>query len=327
MIRNIKKSIPKYPNKIAVLTSPTGAAIRDIISTIERRYSIVEILIIPVLVQGKQAINSIVDGISKANQMKSIDLIILGRGGGSLEELWSFNEEAVARAIFKSEIPIISAVGHETDITISDMVSDLRAPTPTAAAELAVPSKIELLETIQKLDKFLSNRLLYRMERAREKLISLENSYVFKYPERLVEEKEQRFDGGVLDKLSKQMQYIITTKKEQYSFLHQHFHHFNPMNQIEKNEEEIYQLMKRLGRANIQQMNNKRKEFTKMLSQLDLLNPTRIMSRGYSITYQENKSILKSVKDTKIDSSIIVRLSDGSLECTIDQIREEDPNE
>src|SRR5699024_6742397 len=150
-----KKVLPPYPKHIGIITSPTGAAVRDILTTIKRRYPIVQTTVIPVIVQGQLAANSIHDAIEFANQTGDFDLLIVGRGGGSIEDLWGFNEEVVAEAIFQSNIPIISAVGHETDHTIADFVADLRAPTPTGAAELAVPSQQELLKKIEMMKRSL----------------------------------------------------------------------------------------------------------------------------------------------------------------------------
>ncbi|SHN12530.1 exodeoxyribonuclease VII large subunit [Gracilibacillus kekensis] len=321
-----KKDLPKYPSQIAVLTSPTGAAIRDILTTLERRYPIAHILIIPVLVQGKQATKSIVDGIISANQFSEIDLIIVGRGGGSLEELWCFNEEEVARAIFQSELPVISAVGHETDITISDMVADVRAPTPTAAAELAVPSKLDLIEKIINLDQFIYKHMIHKIEQYEERLSSIEKSYVFKYPERLVEEKEQRLDRA-MEHITKHMDNLITSKTVNYHNIEKRFSFVLTTTQIKHKEEKVSQLMNRLHRASTQHIDNKKNAFSKKLSQLDLLNPTRIMSRGYSITYKKDRSIIKSIENLRKKDAIVVRLTDGHAECTIDHIRKEDQNE
>ena len=154
-----KKPIPKYPSAIGVITSPTGAAIRDIIHTIERRYPLTKLILYPALVQGDTAKESIRDQINKANQDSLVDVLIVGRGGGSIEDLWAFNERVVAEAIYASKIPIISAVGHETDFTISDFVSDLRAPTPTAAAELATPDKNTLMRTVETFKETLNSRI------------------------------------------------------------------------------------------------------------------------------------------------------------------------
>ncbi|QGH34888.1 exodeoxyribonuclease VII large subunit [Gracilibacillus salitolerans] len=318
-----KKTFPKYPEHIAVLTSPTGAAIRDILTTMERRYPIANVLIIPVLVQGKQAPASIVNGIKKANQIDSLDLIIVGRGGGSLEELWSFNDEEVVRAIFQSELPVISAVGHETDVTISDMVADLRAPTPTAAAELAVPSQLELLDKLKKMNQFIENNIRNKIERSREKLDSMESSYVFKYPERLVEEKEQRLDRAV-DQLTKQLHRTVQVKRDYFKYLDQRYQRLNLDKQLEKQNDHVQDLLKRLYRASKQQVDQKGNLFSKNLTQLNLLNPTRIMSRGYSITYSEENEIIRSVNQVEMDDQLTIQLSDGLVECRAQEIRRGD---
>ncbi len=195
-----KKPIPKFPKKIGIITASTGAAIRDIITTINRRYKLVELYLFPTLVQGNGAKEDIVKNLKKANNY-DLDVIILGRGGGSIEDLWAFNEEIVAEAIFESKIPIISAVGHEIDWTISDFVSDLRAPTPTAAAELAVPSVIELKNYIKQLEirnnRAITNLISYN----KNKLEHLTNSYILKNPETIYEIKMQKLDN-LIEKLS-----------------------------------------------------------------------------------------------------------------------------
>ncbi|MGP4042313.1 exodeoxyribonuclease VII large subunit [Gracilibacillus sp. D59] len=318
-----KRALPKYPQHIAVLTSPTGAAIRDILTTMERRYPITNILIIPVLVQGKQAASSIVEGINKANQIDKLDLIIVGRGGGSLEELWSFNEEEVARTIFQSELPVISAVGHETDITISDMVADLRAPTPTAAAELAVPSQIELLDKLKKIDLFIENNIQNKIERSREKLDSIESSYVFKYPDRLVEDKEQRLDRAV-EQVTKQLQHVVRAKNDHFQYVVQRYNRLNLEKQMEQQNQQVQDLLMRLYRASKQQLVQKNNIFSKNLAQLDLLNPTRIMSRGYSVAYTEENEIVRSIDQVTKDKALTVQLSDGLVECRVKEIRKGD---
>src|SRR3954452_2027983 len=173
-----KQSLPKFPNTVGVVTSPTGAAVRDIITTIKRRYPIAKVLILPALVQGDQAAPSITDAINQANEKKhGIDVLIVGRGGGSIEELWAFNEEIVARAIYESTIPIISAVGHETDFTIADFVADLRAPTPTGAAELAVPHIDEWLERVLTKQTRIIRAMKEKISLQKTKLGRLEKSY------------------------------------------------------------------------------------------------------------------------------------------------------
>ncbi|UOQ47488.1 exodeoxyribonuclease VII large subunit [Gracilibacillus caseinilyticus] len=318
-----KKELPTYPKKIAVLTSPTGAAIRDILTTLERRYPIASVLIIPVLVQGKQAAASIVSAIEQANELNDLDVIILGRGGGSLEELWSFNEEVVARAIFHSTLPVISAVGHETDITISDMVADLRAATPTAAAELAVPTQAELLERIHKIDQGMESIVHHQIRHLNEKLQRLQGSYVFKYPGRLVEEKEQRLDRAV-ERLSNQLVTIYQTKKDQYTYLEKRYARIPLQRNMNQRHQSILEIQKRMDRVIAQQIDQKKNQFTKHLTQLDLLNPTRIMSRGYSITYNENNDILRSVQQIDPEDELHIQLTDGIVKSKVQQIRKDE---
>ena len=188
-----KKQIPKYPEKIGVITANTGAAIKDILSTIKRRYPIAQVILFPSLVQGDNAKEDIVKNIKLANNY-DLDVLIVGRGGGSIEDLWPFNEEIVARAIFESNIPIISAVGHEVDYTIADFVADLRAPTPTGAAEMAVPNLVDLIKHIEQLKIRLNESVLKQYNINKIYLDSLKNSYIIKNPLILYENKKQRLD-------------------------------------------------------------------------------------------------------------------------------------
>lgn len=189
-----KRPIPEFPETIGVITSPTGAAVRDIMTTLERRYPRARIILAPVLVQGKGAAPSIVKAIRTMNELDEADVLIVGRGGGSLEELWAFNEEMVARAIRASHIPVISAVGHETDFTIADFAADLRAATPTAAAELAVPHAGELKARLQQRERLLLQLLQQRVKRSRQQLASLQRSPVLLHPRRYMLQHAERLD-------------------------------------------------------------------------------------------------------------------------------------
>lgn len=189
-----KKTIPKYPKKIGVVTSDTGAAIKDIENILSRRYPIAEVILCPVLVQGEEAPRQIVDAIQRFNSIKACDVMIVGRGGGSIEDLWAFNDERLARAIYESEIPIISAVGHETDFTISDFVADLRAPTPSAAAELAVPNINDIYAEIDSYVLSLNKEITYILENYKTDLSILSNTLKNKNPEKIIEEKRLRLD-------------------------------------------------------------------------------------------------------------------------------------
>ena len=196
-----KKPIPKYPNVVGVVTSPTGAAIRDILNVVGRRFHGTEILLYPVRVQGEGAASEIAQAIREMNQLGGVDVLIVGRGGGSLEDLWAFNEEVVARAVYDSEIPIISAVGHEIDWTICDLVADLRAPTPSAAAELVVQNREELENRLADSQIRMKNAVENMLEAKRQTLKVLESSYAFKQPQLLMDQFSQR-----LDELLRQLQ-------------------------------------------------------------------------------------------------------------------------
>ncbi|MFQ5825070.1 MAG: exodeoxyribonuclease VII large subunit [bacterium] len=189
-----KKPIPLYPERIGLVTSPTGAAIRDMITILHRRFPAVEIILNSVRVQGEGAAAEIARAIDEFNQFGEVDVLIVGRGGGSLEDLWAFNEEMVARAVFRSQIPVISAVGHEVDFSICDFVADLRAPTPSAAAELTVRSRLELMEIFQKDLKKMTDSILDGIKYQREKLHNIESSYAFRQPLDLVKQHSQRLD-------------------------------------------------------------------------------------------------------------------------------------
>lgn len=198
-----KKPIPQLPRRVGVITSPTGAAIRDILNVAKRRFSNIEIILNPVRVQGDMAKEEISQALDLFNALGDIDLIILGRGGGSLEDLWAFNEEVVARAIFRSGIPIVSAVGHEVDFTISDFVSDKRAPTPSAAAELVIPRKEDLVTTLNVFLDRMRNSLLSKVELLEEGVKTLETRYVFREPFNIIVQREQEIDDLTRELVSK----------------------------------------------------------------------------------------------------------------------------
>lgn len=227
-----KKPIPRFPKKIGVITASTGAAIRDIITTINRRYKLAEVILIPTLVQGEKAGEDIVKSLEKAKDL-DLDVIILGRGGGSIEDLWAFNEEIVANAIYKCDIPIISAVGHEIDFTISDFVSDLRAPTPTAAAELAVPNTIELINNINQMKLRLGKSITNKLELNKNKLNALLNSYVLKNPKGLYEIKTQKLDN-LIDKLEANINRTFEGKSTRYISLLDKLEALNPIRTLKR---------------------------------------------------------------------------------------------
>ena len=282
-----KKPIPKFPKRIGIITATTGAAIRDIITTINRRYRNVELDIFPCLVQGVDAKNDIVRNLELANKF-DLDLIILGRGGGSIEDLWAFNEEIVAEAVFKSKIPIISAVGHEIDFTISDFVADLRAPTPTAAAELAVPNTIELITYINQLNIRKNKSILNIINKKREKLDALKTSYILKNPQSIYEVKAQKIDN-LIEKLIYVTSSKITNNKNILDNLN--------------NKKDV--LIKNI-------LDKKTNRYLNILNKLEPLNPILTIKRGYTITKVNDKS-LSSIKDVTENDLIKTTLNDGVI--------------
>lgn len=317
-----KKKIPVFPKHIGVITSPTGAAVRDIITTIQRRYPIVAITVIPVLVQGPRAADSIKSAIETANEQGQFDTLIVGRGGGSIEELWSFNEEIVAKAIFNSIIPIISAVGHETDITISDYVADLRAPTPTGAAEIAVPSQQELRERISTSERALNRELNREITNKNSHLQRLKQSYAFRYPKQLLNQKEQELDKHV-ESLQRAMLNNTQQKYKAYTNSHARLLTQHPNRQLEQSQKELNDNIKKKNLHMAQIIERKKVHLINTMEKLSLLNPLETMKRGFALPYTADGVIIKETKQVHKDDRITVNISDGKLECQIVHVEEE----
>lgn len=317
-----KKSLPKYPHKIGVITSPTGAAIRDVISTIQRRYPLGNIIIFPALVQGEQAAPSIVRAIEAAHSSKSkVDVLIVGRGGGSIEELWAFNEEIVARAIYGAKIPIISAVGHETDFTIADFVADLRAPTPTAAAELAVPHTEELLEKVHMNKGRLIRAMNERLTTQRERLTRIEKSYAFRYPQKLYEQKLEQLDK-LTEQLLRSTRRIYGDRKEKLEQMNRRLKRNHLDQLMNTSNEELERASLSLNKAMNDIFIHKQKDFNLLVSTLEALNPLKIMDRGYSVVYSHEGKLVKSVKEIEQTEQVDIHLSDGRLYCEVLRVEE-----
>lgn len=317
-----KKPLPLYPKTVGVVTSPTGAAIRDILTTIKRRYPIAKIIIYPALVQGNAAAASIVSAIETANSRKEADLLIVGRGGGSIEELWAFNEEAVARAIFASEIPVISAVGHETDTTIADFVADLRAPTPTGAAELAVPNIDDLIERILNRKIRLIRAIKERTNVESKRLDRLTKSYAFRYPQKLFEQKTEHLDRTV-EQANRLLKQKIADTNQKMKYLEQRLKSNHPQGQFDAANNKLGQQVKRMSRSFEAIFKLKEKEFLSQVSTLNVLSPLKVMERGYSIAYDSEDHIIKSINNVKVGDSIKVTLTDGTLKAKIIEREEE----
>ncbi|MBM4762241.1 exodeoxyribonuclease VII large subunit [Bacillus sp. B15-48] len=317
-----KKPLPQHPQTVGVITSPTGAAIRDILTTIKRRFPIANILIFPALVQGEQGASSVVKAIGKANERNDIDVLIVGRGGGSIEELWTFNEESVARAIFASTIPIISAVGHETDFTIADFVADTRAPTPTAAAEIAVPHINELMERVLNRQARLFRGMKEKISLQQERYDRLKRSYAFRYPRRLYEQKLEQLDK-MTEALVRSTKKLSITKEENFNQLKKRFVRHHPEELLKLSLEEHTRLTRALNRGMKETLIKQQKEFSRVIATLEALSPLKIMDRGYSLAYNEDGKLIKNVSQVKTEDQLTVQVSDGKIKCVVMNITEE----
>ena len=294
--QNHKKAIPTIHKKVGIITASTGAADRDIITTIRRRFPICETILFPTLVQGDGAKDDIVKNIKRASDY-NIDVLIVGRGGGSIEDLWAFNEEIVARAIYDCDIPIISAVGHEVDFTIADFVADLRAPTPTAAAELAVPNMVDLKKSIEQFSIRLKEAIYKKINYQKLYLDSVKGSFVLKNPMIMFDSKKQNLDL-ISSRLNELILRKVEIQKEKINNLKRSYIFVNPEN-IYKDETIVLK---------------------NIIDKLELLNPLKVLSRGYSITYSDGK-VVKNINDVKDD--IVVKVKNGEIKAKVIETKEE----
>ncbi len=284
-----KKAIPRYPRTIGVITSETGAAIQDISNIISRRFPIAEMILYPSLVQGKDAENDLCRGIEYFSSSRNVDTVIIGRGGGSIEDLWSFNSEKLARKIFSCPIPVISAVGHETDFTICDFVSDLRAPTPSAAAELAVPDIKDLKRQLGNVIKKIENTLTLRISSYRLKVEKCSKNRVLVSPLNLVDDKRM-YAERMREKLCVNMQRIVDNNSRKIS---------DSATAITNDTKLIYE--------------KRKADYIRLTSKLEALNPMSVISRGYSAVFKDNGMLVKSMNDVNIGERVNINVSNGII--------------
>lgn len=282
-----KKKLPRIPKKIGVITASTGAAVRDIISTINRRFPLAEIILFPSLVQGSGAKENLVKMIETADK-SDVDVIILGRGGGSIEDLWAFNEEIVARAVYNAKKPIVSAVGHEIDFTICDFVADLRAPTPTGAAELVVPSKLEIQKYLSDYNSRLLSVITSKISTYKTTLKKLESSYILNNPKSMYEVEEQKLDS-ILEKLGSLMGHTL-----------------------EKSKLKLENLTKNITPNILYKLEKNKSHLETLEQKLELLNPENILKKGYSLTIKDGK-IITDASELKDGDTITTKLCIGTI--------------
>ena len=338
--KRVKKKIPRMPKRVGIVTASTGAAIRDILTTIKRRCPITETILFPALVQGKDAALDIAKKISIANTY-DIDTLIVGRGGGSIEDLWPFNEEVVARAIYQSNVPVISAVGHEIDFTIADFVADLRAPTPTAAAELAVVDRKTVIEYLVNAKTRSYHAMNQRIRKDTIRLENLMSSYILKKPSNIYEVKEQKLDM-LLDRLNLSMKNIIEQNRIRFYQCSNSYILNNPQLLILSKKEKFYTLYNALNKEIEIFLSEKRQQFfklensyvlenphilyqihsqnlDKLIEKLQVLNPMNTLKRGYAVI-RNNHKVISDIKGIKKDLVLEIELRDGNFCAKVEKV-------
>ena len=315
-----KQPLPQFSKRIGVVTSRSGAVIRDIITTVSRRFPGVDILLYPTKVQGEGSAEEIARNIARANQRDDLDLLIIGRGGGSIEDLWAFNEEIVVRAIFESRLPVISSVGHETDVTLADFVADRRAATPTAAAELATPvTKLDVLAHLQNQEKRMATAVRNVLSKKQEVLKKCSQSVIFRQPERLYDGYLQR-----LDQLQLRLKQSLRTRISDSNQLVQARTHrlvqLSPVTKIQRYQDRLGQLDKLLRSQMALVYDAKVAEVKRLSEALLMLDTSRIVARGYAIVKKE-ESVVDSVENLKRTDQVTLLMRDGQVELEVKDVK------
>ncbi len=315
-----KQPLPQFAKRIGVVTSRSGAVIRDIITTVSRRFPGVDILLYPTRVQGDGAAEEIARNIARANQRDDLDLLIIGRGGGSIEDLWAFNEEIVVRAIFESRLPIISSVGHETDVTLADFVADRRAATPTAAAELATPvTKLDLLTHLQNQEKRMATAVQNVLSKKKEALKKCSQSVIFRQPERLYDGYLQRLDQLQL-RLKQSWRTRISDNKQLVQARTHQLVQLSPITKIQRYQDRLGQLDKLLRSQMALVYDAKVAEVKRLSEALLMLDTSRIVARGYAIVKKE-ESVVDSVESLKKKDQVTLLMRDGQVELEVKDVK------
>ena len=318
-----KQAIPQFAKRIGVVTSRSGAVIQDIITTVSRRFPGVEIVLYPTKVQGEGAAEEIASNITRANEREDLDVLIIGRGGGSIEDLWAFNEEIVVRSIFESRLPIISSVGHETDVTLADFVADKRAATPTAAAELATPvTKLDLLTYLKNQEKRMATAVQNTLSKKKEALRGLSQSVIFRQPERLYDGYLQRLDQLVLRLKQGLNGELVRNQQKVQAQIHR-LEQLSPNVKIQRYQDRIQQLQK-LMRSQMAVIYDAKVAEVKRLSEaLLMLDTSRIVARGYAIVKKED-TVVSSVNDLKKNDQVMLMMRDGQVELEVKDVKTEE---
>lgn len=311
-----KQPFPKTINRIGVITSPTGAAIKDILSVLQRRNPNIKIIIYPTLVQGNMAAAQICQAIEQANRRAECDILMVSRGGGSLEDLWCFNEEPVVRAIFASQIPLLSAVGHEIDTTLSDYVADLRAPTPSAGAELVSQDTRELINVLQQWQQRLITSFNHHQQKSHQQLNSIQHRLKQVHPTQKLQLQQQK-----CDELTLRLSHSVNRKLNQLSQLPQQLaaqlQYLSPAENISNLQQQNNQIQQRLTNAMHLYLSNSSVKFVNIIEKLQLVSPLAVISRGYSIVRNDQAEIISHIKQVNVADKVTIKVCDGVITANV----------
>ena len=321
--QHLKKNLPHFSKAVGIITSKTGAALQDILHILQRRDPSLKIIIYPTAVQGKDAATEIAQMIELANQRQEVDVLIVGRGGGSLEDLWCFNEEMVARAIFHSHLPVISAVGHETDVTIADFVADVRAPTPSAAAELVSRNQTELLQQLQyrrqRLEIALDRLFAEKQQKLKHLSLRLHNQHPqtqLRIQQQLITQLSHRLQQSLRHRWQKKAENLTALSIRLYK---------NPLPlRLQQYEQQLAQLKVRLNSHMNLTLSLQQKQLAHLCGKLDSLSPLKVLARGYSITQNQQNLTIRSIKEVNIGEHIKTRLTDGDIISQVIRLEEKE---
>ena len=315
-----KQAIPQFAKKIGVVTSRSGAVIQDIITTVSRRFPGVEIVLYPTKVQGEGAAEEIARNIVRANEREDLDVLIIGRGGGSIEDLWAFNEEIVVRSIFESRLPIISSVGHETDVTLADFVADKRAATPTAAAELATPvTKLDLLTYLKNQEKRMATAVQNTLSKKKEALRGLIQSVIFRQPERLYDGYLQRLDQLMLRLKQGLNGELVRNQQKVQAQIHR-LEQLSPIVKLQRYQDRIQQLQKLMRSQMAVTYDAKVAEVKHLSEALLMLDTSRIVARGFAIVKKED-AVVSSTEDLKVNDQVMLIMRDGQVDLEVKDVK------
>ncbi|WP_018694091.1 exodeoxyribonuclease VII large subunit [Algicola sagamiensis] len=314
-----KKPLPSSIQRVGVITSPTGAAIKDILSVLQRRAPQLEVVIYPAQVQGQEAPQQLIHALQTANLRQEVDVILLGRGGGSLEDLWCFNDEQLARAIFQSDIPVISAVGHEIDVTISDYVADIRAATPSAAAELVSPDNQHLQQKVILMRNRLNVVMSHRLQVIEHEQRVLLQRLASQHPNYQLEHQAQKLDELCM-RFRFSIQKLFNQKQQRSEHFAHRLHAFSPQQQLEQLQLKQTHLQLRLDKAMKQQLVQKQHQWSTKLKQLDIVSPLATIARGYSITFDQQQKVVRETQQVLPGEQLRTRVSDGEIISEVTQV-------